>query len=99
MNMDWIIKNGNLFLSDKWGNTGRRISENVSFANFNESEKIFLVTLNDGKVVTKDINGNFLRQICDVSAIEARFQDDKILVRTRNGNELRDRVGNFLRKM
>ena len=26
-------------------------------------------------------------------------KDDKILVRTRNGNELRDRVGNFLRKM
>lgn len=96
--MDWIIKNGQLFLTDKWGNTGRRISENVGFATYNESEKIFLVTLNDGKVVTKDINGNFLRQICD-GAIEARYQDEKILVRTRNGNELRDRVGNFLRKM
>jgi hypothetical protein len=96
--MDWIIKNGQLFLTDKWGNTGRRISENVSFATYNESEKIFLVTLNDGKVVTKDINGNFLRQICE-GAIEARYQSEKILVRTRNGNELRDRVGNFLRKM
>ncbi len=96
--MDWIIKNNALFLSDNWGNTGRRISENVSFATYNESEKVFLVTLNDGKVVTKDINGNSLRQICE-GAIEARFQDDKILVRTRNGNELRDRVGNFLRKM
>ena len=96
--MDWIIKNSQLYLCDKWGNTGRRISESTSFANFDESSKVFLVTLIDGKVVTKDINGNSLRQICE-GAIEARFQGDKILVRTRNGNELRDRVGNFLRKM
>ena len=96
--MNWVIKSGGLYLCDTYGNTGRRISENVAFANFNESEKIFLVTLLDGKVVTKDINGNALRQICE-GAIEARFQGDKILVRTRVGNQLRDRVGNFLRNM
>ena len=96
--MNWIIKNGSLFLCDIYGNTGRRISESVSFANYDDKTKVFLVTLTDGKVVTKDVNGNSLRQICE-GAIEARFQDDKILVRTKSGNQLRDRVGNFLRSM
>ncbi len=96
--MDWIIKQNSLYLCDTWGNTGRRISDNTAFANFDDKTKTFIVTLLDGKVITKDINGNYLRQICE-GAIEARFQDDKILVRTRTGNHLRDRVGNFLRSM
>ena len=96
--MDWIIKQNSLYLCDKYGNTGRRISENTAFANFDDKTKTFIVTLLDGKVITKDIDGNYLRQICE-GAIEARFQDDKILIRTRNCNQLRDRVGNFLRSM
>ncbi len=96
--MNYIIKNYKLFLSDRYGNTGRQISENVQFATWSESQRIFLVTQSDGRVITKDNNGNSIRRICD-GAIEAKFEGENILVRTRNGNQLLDKYGNLIRRM
>lgn len=94
--MNWLIKNSKLLLCDKWGNTGRLISENVSFASFDANSQTFAVTFNTGQVVTYDINGNSKRRICE-GAIEARWQDGKILVRSKNGNRIMDTAGNIVR--
>jgi hypothetical protein len=70
----------------------------ISFATFSDSMNIFLVTSLSGRVDTRDTNGNHIRTICN-EAIEARFMDDKILVRTRNSNQLRDKQGNLIRNI
>ena len=44
-----------------------------------------------------DRYGNTIRKICD-EAIEARFQDTNIVVRTRKENQLRDKYGNLIRR-
>ena len=54
------------------------------------------MTLENGQVVTYDTNGNSKRRICE-SAIEARWQDGNILVRTKTGNRIVDTLGNTLR--
>ena len=94
--MNWIIKNSKLLLCDKFGNTGRLIAEKVLFASFDEKSQVFAVTLENGQVVTYDTNGNSKRRICE-SAIEARWQDANILVRTKTGNRIVDTLGNTLR--
>lgn len=97
--MNFKIVNSILYTCDKWGNTGRRIADRVSFATFNAVMGVFLVTTISGRVDTRDMNGNHIRTICE-GAIEARFYDDKtFLVRTRNSNQLRDKQGNLLRNI
>jgi hypothetical protein len=96
--MNFKITNGTLYTCDKYGNTGRRIADGVTFATFSDSMNIFLVTSLSGRVDTRDTNGNHIRTICN-EAIEARFMDDKILVRTRNSNQLRDKQGNLIRNI
>jgi hypothetical protein len=79
------------------GNLGRRISENVAFGTYDESQKIFLITSIDGKLETKDIGGNPIR-VLSQGVLEARFSGTDILVRKKDGkNVLIDKVGNIKR--
>jgi hypothetical protein len=97
--MDYKITNQALYSCDKYGNLGRKICDNVSFGTYDDAQNLFLVTKFDGKVETRDINGNHLRTICE-GAIEARFSGTDIIVRRKDGRtELRDRFGNQLRWM
>ena len=95
--MNFKITSDTLFTCDRYGNTLRRICDSVSFANFSEKENKFLVTFLNGRVETRDQYGNILRLICE-GAIEARFQDVNILVRTKSENQLRDKYGNIIRR-
>jgi len=95
--MIYKIVNQSLFLCDGIGNPGRRISENVNFATYDDTTKVFLITKSDGKLETKDINGNSIRVIHD-GVLEARFSGNDIIVRKRDGrNLIIDRVGNIKR--
>lgn len=95
--MNYKIVNQSLFLMDNIGNIGRRISDNVSFATYDDSSKVFLVTRVDGKLETKDIMGNPIR-VLQEGVLEARFSGDDIIVRKRDGkNVIIDRVGNIKR--
>jgi hypothetical protein len=96
--MEFKIDGITLYTCDKYGNKGRKIADNTSFASFDESRNIFIVTDLDGIVQTRDGYGNPIRKICE-NAIEARFVDKDIIVRTRNGNEQRDEYGNLIRKI
>jgi hypothetical protein len=79
------------------GNLGRRISENVAFGTYDESQKIFLITSIDGKLETKDIGGNPIR-VLSQGVLEARFAGTDILVRKKDGrNVLIDKAGNIKR--
>jgi hypothetical protein len=79
------------------GNLGRRISENVAFGTYDESQKIFLITSIDGKLETKDIGGNPIR-VLSQGVLEARFSGTDILVRKKDGkNVLIDKAGNIKR--
>jgi hypothetical protein len=79
------------------GNLGRRISENVAFGTYDESQKIFLITSTDGKLETKDIGGNPIR-VLSQGVLEARFSGTDILVRKKDGrNVLIDKAGNIKR--
>lgn len=79
------------------GNLGRRISENVAFGTYDESQKIFLITTIDGKLQTKDLMGNNIR-VLSQGVLEARFSGTDILVRKRDGkNVLIDKMGNIKR--
>jgi hypothetical protein len=79
------------------GNLGRRISENVAFGTYDESQKIFLITSIDGKLETKDIGGNPIRVLLQ-GVLEARFAGTDILVRKKDGrNVLIDKAGNIKR--
>lgn len=92
--MEYIIKNNSLFICDKYGNTGIRISENVSNVNFSEEKKIFLITKINGDVELKDTNGNLRSKIFE-GAVDARFNGDGFVVRTKDGrNRLVDKSGN-----
>lgn len=95
--MDFKIQSDTLYTCDKSGNIGRQIAKSVVAANFSVKENVFVVTHINGSVETVDTNGNRIRSICE-GAIDARFQDTNIAVRTKNGNELRDRYGNLIRR-
>jgi len=91
------IVNQSLYLCDSIGNLGRRISENVAFGTYDESQKIFLITKVNGSLETKDIMGNPIR-ILSQGVLEERFSGTDILVRKRNGkNVLIDKMGNIKR--
>ena len=95
--MNYKIVNQSLFLIDAIGNPGKRISENVNFATYDETTKVFLITKADGKLETKDINGNPIRTLHE-GVLEARFSGNDIIVRKRDGkNLIIDRVGNIKR--
>lgn len=95
--MNYKIVNQSLFTCDTYGNTGRRIADNVSFGTYDESRKIFLVTSLNGKVDTRDSGGNHIRTITD-NAIEARFSGADLIIRKNDGKtEVRDLVGNLKR--
>lgn len=95
--MNYKIFNQSLYLCDAIGNIGRRISDNVNFATYDETTKVFLITKSDGKLETKDINGNNIRVLHD-GVLEARFSGNDIIVRKRDGrNLIIDRVGNIKR--
>jgi hypothetical protein len=95
--MEYKIINRNLYICDKWGNLGRRISENVAFGTFDDKKSIFLITKIDGKLELKDLNGNILRTISS-DVYEARFQSDDIIIRKKDGRTcISDRYGNIKR--
>lgn len=95
--MNYKIINQSLFLCDAIGNIGRRISDDVAFATYNDESKTFLVTRSGGKLETKDIMGNPIRVIHE-GVLEARFSGNDILVRRRDGkNLIIDLVGNIKR--
>lgn len=91
------IESSILYTCDKYGNKGRQIARDVAFATYCETQKLFLVTSLNGNVDTRDEYGNHRRQI-GKNAIEARFDGNNILVRTKDGkNEQRDQYGNLIR--
>ena len=95
--MIFKILNQSLYLCDIAGNLGRRISENVAFGTYDDSQKIFLITSIDGKLETKDISGNNIR-VLSQGVLEARFLGNDILVRKKDGkNVLIDKMGNIKR--
>jgi hypothetical protein len=95
--MNYKILNKTLFICDKWGNIGRRISENVAFGTFDDKTSVFLVTKSNGDVEIKDVNGNLTR-IISRDSMEARFQGDDIIIRKNDGRTcIVDRVGNIRR--
>jgi hypothetical protein len=95
--MNYKIEKNQLFVCDNNGFKLRLICDGVNYASYNDKEKTFLVTLLNGDVRTRDTNGNSIRLICE-NAIEARFVDDKIQVRRKDGrNELRDKHGNQIK--
>lgn len=95
--MMFKILNQSLYLCDAMGNLGRRISENVAFGTYDDSQKIFLITNIDGKLETKDIAGNNIR-VLSQGVLEARFSGTDILVRKKDGkNVLIDKMGNIKR--
>lgn len=97
--MEYKIINRNLYISDKWGNLGRKISENVAFGTFDDKTSTFLVTKTDGKVELRDINGT-IKRIISNDGIEARFQDVNIILRRKDGKTcIVDRSGNIQRWM
>jgi hypothetical protein len=95
--MEYKIINRTLYICDKWGNLGRRISENVVFGTFDEATSTFLVTKTDGKVELKDINGT-VRRVISNDGFEARFHDSGIILRKKDGRTcIVDRYGNIQR--
>jgi hypothetical protein len=95
--MEYKIINKTLYICDKWGNLGRRISENVVFGTFDDNTSTFLVTKTDGKVELKDINGT-VRRVISNDGFEARFQGDDIILRKKDGRTcIVDRSGNIQR--
>lgn len=95
--MEYKILNRSLYLCDRYGNLGRRISENVAFGTFDDKTSTFLVTKMDGKVELKDINGN-LQKIISSDAYEARFLGSEIILRKKDGKTcIVDRFGNLRR--
>ena len=51
--MEFKIDGITLYTCDKYGNKGRKIADNTSFASFDESRNIFIVTDLDGIVQTR----------------------------------------------
>ena len=97
--MEYKILNRTLFLCDKWGNTTRRISENVAFGTFDDKTSTFLVTKTDGKVELKDLNGSVRRDLSN-DGVEARFQGNDIIIRKKDGKTcIVDIYGNIQRWM
>lgn len=95
--MNYKIEKEILSICDQWGNKLRTISDKVSYATYDDKQNIFLITLTNGQVRTKDTNGNGIRIICE-GAVEARFSGTNIQVRRKDGrNEVRDKFGNQLR--
>ena len=83
--MNYKIEKEILSICDQWGNKLKTISDKVAYATYDEKQNIFLVTLTNGQVRTKDTNGNGIRIICE-GAMEARFSDGtNIQVRRKYG--------------
>jgi hypothetical protein len=95
--MNYKIQSDTLYTCDKWGNVIRKICDSVNNASFSEKDNIFVVTYINGGVETRDAFGNRIRFICD-GAQDAKFQDTNIVVRTKSGNQLRDKYGNLIRR-
>jgi len=95
--MNFKIQSDTLYTCDRYVNIIRKISDSVNNANFSDKENIFVVTYLNGKVETRDTYGNRIRFICE-GAQDAKFQDTNILVRTKSGNQLRDKYGNLIRR-
>jgi hypothetical protein len=95
--MNYKIQSDTLYTCDKWGNVIRKICDSVNNASFSEKDKIFVVTYINGGVETRHTFGNRIRFICD-GAQDAKFQDTNIVVRTKSGNQLRDKYGNLIRR-
>lgn len=98
--MNFKIDGVTLYTCDRYGNKGRKISDKVVFASYNESRKMFVVVGLDGVVQTRDGYGNPIREVCE-NAVEARFIDNKnLIVRTKNGGtEQRDEYGFLIRTL
>ncbi len=94
--MNYKIKFDTLYTCDRYGNTIRKICDSVNNASYSEKEKIFVINYINGSVETRDIYGNRIRFICD-GAVDVKFQESNIIVRTKFGNQLRDRNGNLIR--
>lgn len=95
--MDYKILNQTLYVCDRMGNLGRRISESVVYGTFDDSTSTFLVTKIDGKVELRDTNGN-LKRIISNDSIEARFSGGDIILRKKDGRTcITDQVGNIKR--
>jgi len=95
--MEFKILNKSLFICDRYGNVGRKISENVLFGTFDEKTSMFLVTKFDGKVELRDMNGNISRTISN-DGFEARFHGNEIILRKKDGKTcIVDRYGNIQR--
>ena len=95
--MEYKIQSDTLFTCDRSGNVIRKICDSVNNASYSEKDRIFVITYLNGNVETRDTNGNRVRFICD-GAQDAKFQDTNIIIRTKSGNQLRDRYGNLIRK-
>jgi hypothetical protein len=95
--MEYKIINKTLYICDKWGNLGRRISENVVFGTFDDETSTFLITKSDGKVELKDLNGT-VKRVISKDGFEARFQGNNIILRKKDGRTcIVDRNGNIQR--
>ena len=95
--MYFKIVNKTLYKCDKVGNPNQFVASDVSFGTYDEKTNSFLVTKFDGKLELRDYNGNMLRLI-STSAIEARFDNSDIIVRTKDGKTcVMDRNGNLRR--
>jgi hypothetical protein len=96
--MYYKILNKLLYRTDQWGNINRVITDNVSFATYDDKTSNFLVTKLDGKVELRDANGNILRLISTVG-VEARFESNNdIILRMNDGKTcIIDRSGNIKR--
>ena len=93
------IESGTIYICDQYGFKLRKISEKVNYAVYDDKQKIFLITFLNGDVKTADVYGFIIRKICE-NGNEAKFWEDKIHVRTKDGkNELRDKYGFKLRNI
>ena len=96
--MEYKITRDTLYTCDKYGNIIREICKSVNSASYSESTKLFLVTFLNGKVETRDTHGNRVRVISE-GAIDAKFDGQNILVRTKSGNKIVDKFGNIIRRV
>ncbi len=95
--MEYKILNQSLYICDRMGNLGRRISENVVYGTFDDKTSTFLVTKMDGKVELRDTNGN-LRRVVSSDTIEARYSGIEIIIRKKDGRTcIIDQMGNVKR--
>lgn len=97
--MYYKIVNKILYKCDQWGNPNLHITDNVSFATYDDKTSTFLVTKYDGKVELRTSSGNIFRIISSLG-VEARFESAEIILRMKDGRTgVFDRDGNLRRFM